>query len=77
MRSEKGRERSGAVAAGRGEGRFVRGQRERGKSGEMVGRRQRYGNTGQGGKLQQLVKRVAEAERDGEEGGQTRQRDAR
>lgn len=70
MWSEKGRERSKAVAGGRGEGRFIREQRERGKSGEMAGRRQRYGNTGQGGKLQQLVKRVTEAERDGEEGRQ-------
>lgn len=34
MRSEKGQERSGAVAAGRGEGRFVREQRERGREGE-------------------------------------------
>lgn len=58
------------MEGGRGEGRIVREQREREKSGEMAGRRQRYGNTGQGGKLQQLVKRVTEAERDREEGRQ-------
>jgi len=69
MQSEKGRERSRAVAGGRGKGRFGREQRERGKSGEMVVRRQRYGKYRTRGKTTAAGEKVTEAERDWERKG--------
>ena len=77
MESEKGGERSRAVGGRERGGEIWKGAEGERKEGGVLGRRERYWKYRTGGKMQQLVKRVTEAERLGEEGGQTHQRDGR